>query len=400
MKKILMIAPSSYPVTGAEAIVNIKLLKALSDSNQFNIDLVSRKWKWSHYPSDTLESFGVKLSSINIVEVDNVININTIKQIFMTYIKFGILSKGYHWAYPAWKIIKHLIKNNNYDYVVTKDVPSFVLGNCLKRKYGLKWVATWNDPCPPVMYPEPYGKGLGANLTIMQQRIIKKMKGADVHIFPNNRLCTYMNNYLKLNPEQCKIVPHVIIPHVSDEKRQYTDSLRLIHSGNLGNPRSPETFLKGLRLFLDFYPEAKISFAILGRCDSLVDDLISQLRLDNYVSYLAPVEYKESLRKLNSFDVAVIIEADCEEGIFLPTKVSDFMQTSTPIFAVSPQSGVLNDLYRDSSIPYYADVRDANAIYNQIKKIYNDFKNKTIRSNKEYVNEMTADYVVEMYKSI
>ena len=43
MKKILMIAPASYPVNGAEAIVNIKLLKALSDSGEFEIDLISKK---------------------------------------------------------------------------------------------------------------------------------------------------------------------------------------------------------------------------------------------------------------------------------------------------------------------------------------------------------------------
>ena len=45
MKKILMIAPASYPVNGAEAIVNIKLLKALSDSGKFEIDLISKKNK-------------------------------------------------------------------------------------------------------------------------------------------------------------------------------------------------------------------------------------------------------------------------------------------------------------------------------------------------------------------
>ena len=37
-----MIAPQSFPVTGAEAIVNIKLLKALSNSGLFEIDLVLR----------------------------------------------------------------------------------------------------------------------------------------------------------------------------------------------------------------------------------------------------------------------------------------------------------------------------------------------------------------------
>ena len=72
-----MIAPSSYPVNGAEAIVNIKLLQALSQTEQFSVDLISRRWKWEHYPSDTLESFGVSLNSHDVIEVDNVINVKT-----------------------------------------------------------------------------------------------------------------------------------------------------------------------------------------------------------------------------------------------------------------------------------------------------------------------------------
>lgn len=42
MKRILFIAPASFPVTGAENIVNIKLLQALSKSGDFEIDLVSK----------------------------------------------------------------------------------------------------------------------------------------------------------------------------------------------------------------------------------------------------------------------------------------------------------------------------------------------------------------------
>ena len=41
MKKILFIAPSCIPIVGSEAIVNIKLLKVLSQGG-VRIDVVSR----------------------------------------------------------------------------------------------------------------------------------------------------------------------------------------------------------------------------------------------------------------------------------------------------------------------------------------------------------------------
>lgn len=394
-----MIAPSSYPVNGAEAIVNIKLLQALSETGQFSIDLISRRWKWEHYPSDTLESFGVSLNSHDIIEVDNVINLKTVFQNIHTFMKFGVIYKGYHWACPTWKTVRRKLKYNQYDYVLTKDVPSLLIGYHLKKYYGLKWVATWNDPCPRVMYPEPYGKGLGAKLTIMQRRIINMMKQADIHIFPNIRICNYMNKYLCVDKEKCVIIPHVIIPTKKRVEHLFSDKLRLIHSGFLGNPRNPETFLRALRLFLNSRPEAKISFTIMGHSDAVVKSLIAELKLEQYIFFISPKEYKESLQTLLSYDIAVIIEADCEEGIYLPTKVSDFMQMSIPIFAISPSIGILNDLYKMKQIPYFADVKDINAIAKQIELVYEDFICKKISYSDTYIKEMRPDYVVKQYLS-
>lgn len=77
MKRILFIAPASFPVTGAENIVNIKLLQALSKSGDFEIDLVSKKSKWENYPSESISTYAVNLESLNVVEVDNRINVRT-----------------------------------------------------------------------------------------------------------------------------------------------------------------------------------------------------------------------------------------------------------------------------------------------------------------------------------
>ena len=67
MKRILVIAPQSYPVTGAESIVNIKQLKALSNSSEFEIDLVSKRSKQGNYKTDDFSTTQIKLKSLNII---------------------------------------------------------------------------------------------------------------------------------------------------------------------------------------------------------------------------------------------------------------------------------------------------------------------------------------------
>ena len=208
-----------------------------------------------------------------------------------------------------------------------------------------------------------------------------------------------MNKYLCVEKEKCVIVPHVIIPTIKSVKHVFADKLRLIHSGFLGNPRNPETFLRGLREFLNSRSDAKISFTIMGHSDASVRSLISELNLEQYIFFISPKEYKESLQTLLSYDIAVIIEADCEEGIYLPTKVSDFMQMSIPIFAISPSIGVLNDLFKKNQVPYFADVKDINAIAKQIELAYDDFISRKISYSDTCIKEMTPDYVIKQYLS-
>ena len=378
MKKILIIAPASFPVTGAESIVNIKLLRALSESGGFLIDLVSKNYKSIDYPSDSLDKYGVKLNSLHTISVDNRITLKTIWQHIANYLFLGVVFKGCHWEYAAFPIIKKLLKENRYDYVLTKGEVALPLGFFAKKK-GFKWVATWNDPCPSSMYPPPYGYGVDFKGSYSDRKLITMMRKADCHIFPSERLAKYMQPIVLADSNKVFIIPHVVI--ISERHHSEGETLRLIHSGNLLPPRNSGTFLEGFRKFMieNNYPNVK--FCILGNLTEKDKNLIYSYDLEKYVEYLAPVEYNSSLDMLNSFDIAVIIEADCAEGIYLPTKVSDFMQMQIPIFSISPKNGTLNDLYKSGNIPYYADVQDVENIASNINKIYSDFKENQIKNN-------------------
>ena len=380
MKTILVIAPQSFPVTGTEAIVNIKLLRALSASGEFSIDLVSKKNKWSDYPSGSIETYGVKLNSIKIIEVDNKVNIKTIWQCLLSLLFFGIAFKGCHWAVAAKKYVSALYKSKKYDYVLTKDSPSYLLGYYLKKKYGAKWVATWNDPAPMVKYPFPYGKGLQHKDSLATKRNINIMRLADVHVTPSERLKKYLDTYMKVG-DKLVVAPHMVA-YVKQRNHKNSDCLKIIHSGHLGNPRNPRTFLEGLALFKQKRPSAKIQFDVLGKSSGNLKSLIEQNGLQDCVHAIPSMEYEQSLSFVSQYDVTVIIEADqLEEGIFMPTKVSDFMQCDVPIFAISPQHGTLNDLYKNNQIPYFADVTSSQNIADEIGRIYEDFSANSLKSN-------------------
>lgn len=395
-----MIAPGSYPVTSAECIVNIKLLQAMTRSGQFEVDLVSKAIKWQDYPSDPMDTLNIKVCSHTIVVSDNKLNLKTILQHIKCFLLFGTVYKGSHWAANAFKTVKQLVKTNRYDYILTKNESSFLLGYYFKRHYGIKWIATWNDPFPRILYPQAYVRYWNIKPSISDKRCIGIIrKYSDVNIFPNERLRDHLLKRYDIPLSRTAVAPHVVLEENSIP-RPKGDRLRIIHSGNINYPRDPELFLGALEQFFGQNPDARLDVYILGVTGGDIVRKISAHSLDEHVHTIAPVSYNTSIGMLKEYDVAVIIEAVCEEGIFLPTKVSDFMQSGIPVFAISPSTGVLNDLYKNGNIPYFASNESQDDILSEIEKIYKDFTEGKQTHGNVIPREYTEQAVTGTYMSL
>ena len=106
-----MIAPLSFPVTNPEAIVNINLLKVLTQSGEFEIDLISRR-RELNYPSANFESYGIHVNSIDIVEGGYYVGIQKMLLLFQTIIRFRAVFGDGRWALRVLKLVEKRIKVN------------------------------------------------------------------------------------------------------------------------------------------------------------------------------------------------------------------------------------------------------------------------------------------------
>ena len=380
-KRILFIAPSSYPIFGAEANVNAKVIKILSEAG-YKVDVISRIQKGAkkNYPISKDDYFFGKANSINLIPLDTGKNLKTIINHFKSFLKFGYFYKGIDWAYFASIKCEKLITQKKYDYILTKNEPSEVVGLYLSKKYNLKWIPTWNDPYIWNKYPYPYGKNWNAKTNFFRKKLIKEIcKHASAHIFPSERLKEYMLRYMiGMNKDNCVIIPHALLQSAKqNQQREKKDVLKIIHAGELGKERNPETFLTGLKEFILKAYDPKIEVTFVGtyarQSIEYFQNLVAKLELNQYIKTLDPIPYNESLNIISHYDICLIIEAPCEEGIFLPSKVVDYLQCEKKIFSVSPKIGTLNDLYSIGIVDYFADVSDAKEISSVINSIYNEF---------------------------
>ncbi len=60
--------------------------------------------------------------------------------------------------------------------MITRGFLTDVVGITLKKKYGVTWIANWNDPFPLKRFPAPYGQGYDAKLPFFENRVYEAIQ--------------------------------------------------------------------------------------------------------------------------------------------------------------------------------------------------------------------------------
>jgi hypothetical protein len=106
-----------------------------------------------------------------------------------------------------------------------------------------------------------------------------------------------------------------------------------------------EPLFAGLERFLTACPDAPIRIEFAGRYAGAAPEVPPALA--GVVSF-EPSMPPDAVRAwMSEADVALLVEADLEEGIFFPSKLSDYLAGGRPILALSPRRGVAADFLSD-----------------------------------------------------
>lgn len=388
VKRILYIAPHSFPVHSSESIVNSKLAYTLCEAG-YELDIYASQDTGIDYPSSSEESILISCKNMNLQTIpidylkkksDIVKNPKLLVGYILGFIKTGHAYIGSDWNYKAIsKIEENIRKSGTYDVMITRGFYTEIAGIYLNKKYGIKWIANWNDPYPSAKFPEPYGNGYDARLPFYLERVLADIqKHAWIHTFPCERLRDYMLLYYKkVNTDQTRVIPHMahsaLLPQTAGQKKR--NKIRMIHAGDVSWPRNPNNFLCALsEVVSDESFRNKIECVFIGKQSDDFNDKLIELNLTDYVTVLPSMGYFDILKEMKQCDVSLIIEAICEEGIYLPTKVVDSVQCQLPLFCVSPSVGTLNDLIKETRIGYFSNNRSLDEIETNLKKMMVDWE--------------------------
>lgn len=405
--RILMFAPSCYPPGNPEAFVNANLVLAFRDAG-LEIDVVSRSGLDQWYPGDADPWQAVGERTTAVAEIRRT-PLSRVLGGVKVWLASGQVAPGGRWALPAATEGLRLALTKRYDFIISRVLPSdaHLAAYIVAKRTGIPWIANWNDPSPWEKFPAPYpeGRGAGADLGYWGNRYYGAVaRTADWHTFPCERLRDYVARYLPHDiREKSSVIPHVA-PAVEGAAAPANEGFTLLHAGSLRAPRSCETFLSGLRIFLDrVAPKNRVSAVFIV---DRPDEVLAAARAHG-VEQAVRIEkgrpYSQMPPVLAAADALVIIEAPVDEGIFLPSKFVDYVCARRPLLALSPVPGTLADLIGRHGGGVAVNVGCPEQIAAGIAQLYRHWEQGTLqeRFSPAGLHELfTAETVLDAYRDI
>jgi glycosyltransferase involved in cell wall biosynthesis len=267
----------------------------------------------------------------------------------------------------------------------------------------LAWCAYFSDPWPHHLYPAPYqftvGPASRRRSEILLDRILER---AGSYLFPSERLRDHMlsgkrEHFLK----KALVAPHLTTRRAEIRPPDSADVLKIRHSGFLMRERKIDPLFEGLRAFLARRPDAaeRIAIEFAGRYTAnglpqAPADLCQVVRFHPYMNAEAIWDW------LQDANIFLLVEAKMREGIFLPSKLADYLGGARPILALSPMKGVVADLLKEGG-GIIVEPDDVNGIGLALERLYDlwgSHRLAELTPRQSQIDLVSPDKVIPVYE--
>lgn len=304
-----------------------------------------------------------------------------------------------------------MFKKNKYDGIFSFSMPNYthMAAYKIKKKYKnqVKWFASFSDPISNNLYIEELknGKFKTKILYYLLKLIIYKDKiqkvtldYADKLIFISEALRKHVTNDNKEYVNKSIIYP---ITYIKDwpnyklltSKESSTKNKKIImsHFGNIYGLRKIDKFLDAIDELIDEnkIDPSKIEIHQYGDVDKRQIELFKN-NSKNVLFVHDRVDYNKCIELMKKSDILLIFDTIVDESIsqpFLPSKITDYLLTNKPIFAITTKNSPLYDIINGKHICVDYDVenikkgllkqlKDKKSVNNDVKKYDNDYVSK------------------------
>ena len=200
-----------------------------------------------------------------------------------------------------------------------------------------------------------------------------------------------------------------VIPHPFERKlypqrpKKQNSRIVLRHVGVLFEHRSPEPLFSALALLFNRRKELRheVSIELVGKVEArMLESDAAKALPDGTIKFIPSVSYVESLEIMYDADVLVLIEANAQNNLFMPSKLSDYIGANVPIVGIVPPGAAQNLLHRLGA--WQAHPGNLNEVSVAIEKAIDFVRGGAKYSwcNEDFKEEFSSDCIALRYRDV
>lgn len=283
------------------------------------------------------------------------------------------------WVNKSVKLLTDLIKKENIDLMITTSPPHSmqVIGEKIKRKTGVKWIADFRDPWS--FWDVLDSLGVSGIIRQRHKNLERKVfQNSDKVFCISERL---KEEFLKLYdmPDKIEVVYNGVV--VNDEMLKDIQAeppkesvFNIGYFGMLQGTRNPKNFLKALDSVSkdnnDFKKSLRIRFAgiIAESNQDLIENEFGWKEQFINLGYLEHKEVQFEYKK--SQILLLILNQNVNAQWILPMKFFEYISAGVPILALGPEQSDLRKIMDNYSIGEYIEYEDVDGMKKFINDVY------------------------------
>jgi glycosyltransferase involved in cell wall biosynthesis len=248
----------------------------------------------------------------------------------------------------------------------TKHV-SNVAGLWIKKRTGLPWIAHFSDPW--LGYPMN-------SIQIWLGRQIEKriFAEADAVVTVSRQLASHFAGLYPLAASKI-----VVIPHGYEKKLESIPAtpkcdaprvLTILHAGSfMPGLREPTCLFRGLSHLAKRLPlHGRIMVTLVGDDTRRYQEMADEFGISDLVELSDSLPFHECQKKVSSSDVLLVIDTPGFEGVFLPTKLIEYLAHRKPVIGITEHGSAVHDVLQECGLSF-ADIQDPESIANVFEKM-------------------------------
>lgn len=301
-----------------------------------------------------------------------------------------------------------LIEKEDISLVITSGPPhsTHLIGENLKSKFGIKWMADFRDPWSEVYYNKMlYRTDLAKRVDARMEKRILRNADSIVTIGPGMK--SILQGKVPGQEEKFHFIYNGYDGEMFDSLRKdenKSGNFIICHAGILSHNQPIDAFLSAMRIFLERKPEMKdrITMRFVGKVSpGIIKDaknVFSHVDEIGYVNHAVAVKYiKEADLLLNSFAISDQTE------VLVSGKLMEYLATGNPVLCLGDTKSDAAMLMKDMEHARIFERSDVTGISEFIEKVYIYWLEKkefTVSSMQKYSRYETTRQLSELIKSL